>query len=122
MSITANSYRVLLCQTKSWKIEELTCGDIRKSAILITHYHSDHIGKISELQAEIPIYMGRIAKEITSRLANHLSGVSEKHRKMAERLNTVITFTHRKRFNFGEFEIYFFDMFTSELFREGFLS
>lgn len=74
-------------------------------SILITHYHSDHIGKISELQAEIPIHMRKIAKGKASRLANHLSGGSEKHRKMAERLNTVNTFTPGKRFNFGEFEI-----------------
>lgn len=87
------------------EIDGLTCGDIRKSALLITHYHSDHIGKITELPAELPIYMGKMAKEIVSELANHLSSVSEEHRKMAERLNNVNTFVPRKHFTFGEFDI-----------------
>lgn len=90
---------------KKLEIDGLTCGDLQKSALLITHYHSDHIGKITELPPELPIYMGKMAKEIASELANHLSTVSEEHRKMAERLNNVNTFTPRKHFTFGEFDI-----------------
>lgn len=87
------------------EIDGLTCGDIRKSALLITHYHGDHIGKITELPPELPIYIGNMAREIASVLADHLSGVSEEHSKMSERLNLVNTFTPRTSFTFGEFEI-----------------
>ena len=90
---------------KNLEIDGLTCGDLQKSALLITHYHGDHIGKITELPPELPIYMGKMAKEIASELANHLSTVSVEHRKMAERLNNVNTFVPRKHFTFGEFDI-----------------
>ena len=90
---------------KKLEIDGLTCGDIRKSALLITHYHGDHIGKITELPVELPIYMGKMAKGIASELANHLSTVSEEHRRMAERLNNVFTFTAGEQFSFGEFNI-----------------
>ncbi len=90
---------------KKLEIDGLTCGDLQKSALLITHYHGDHIGKITELPPELPIYMGKMAKEIASELANHLSTVSVEHRKMAERLNNVNTFVPRKHFTFGEFDI-----------------
>ena len=90
---------------KKLEIDGLTYGDIRKSALLITHYHGDHIGRITELPPELPIYMGKMAKEIASELANHLSTVSEEHRKMAERLNNIFTFTAGEQFSFGEFNI-----------------
>ena len=48
---------------KKLEIDGLTCGDMRKRALLITHYHGDHIGKITELPAELPIYMGKMAKD-----------------------------------------------------------
>ena len=90
---------------KKLEIDGLTCGDIRKSALLITHYHGDHVGKITELPVELPIYMGKMAKEIALELTNHLGTVSEEHRKMAERLNKVNTFVPGKHFTFGEFDI-----------------
>lgn len=45
---------------KHLAIEGLTCGDLSKSALLITHYHGDHIGKIAEIAPELPIFMGKI--------------------------------------------------------------
>ena len=49
--------------------------------------------------------MGKIAKEIASQLANHLSVVSEEHQLMSERLKSVSTFNAGELFTFGEFNI-----------------
>ena len=35
------------------RIEGLNCGDTSKSALLITHYHGDHIGCVKELPEEL---------------------------------------------------------------------
>ena len=45
-------------------------GQVIKSracdAVFITHYHGDHIGRIDALLPEIPLYIGKAAKEIYS--------------------------------------------------------
>lgn len=33
-------------------------------AVFITHYHGDHVGQIVNIQEDIPIYMGCLAKDI----------------------------------------------------------
>lgn len=86
-------------------IEGLNHGDISKSALLITHYHGDHIGKIAELSPELPIFMGKIAKEIALKSASHRASVSEYQKKLAQRLETVETFTPGEQFTFGCFRI-----------------
>ncbi len=87
------------------EVEGLTHGDITKSALLITHYHGDHIGKIADLPAQLPIYMGKIAKEIQSAFSHHMSSVSESNHKIAQRLETVTVFNPGEKFEFGPFEI-----------------
>lgn len=90
---------------KVLEIEGLTCGDVSHSALLITHYHGDHIGKIAELPRELPIFMGKIANEISLELSEHLSSVREDHCKIAERLSSVETFNPGEQFEFGDFKI-----------------
>lgn len=56
---------------KPLEIEGLTKGDLSKSALLITHYHSDHIGRIGDLSPELPGYLRSLPihhsqKELTS--------------------------------------------------------
>ena len=93
-------------KTGPLKIEHLTKGDLSKSALLITHYHGDHIGYITELPDEIPIYMGEVGREIQSNFSKHLSYVDklkDKMNKMLERLETVNTFKAGVDFIIGPF-------------------
>ena len=51
-------------KTGDLQVEGLTHGDLSKSALLITHYHGDHIGNITKLSDSLPIYMGEVARDM----------------------------------------------------------
>ena len=51
-------------KTGDLQIEGLTYGDVSKSALLVTHYHGDHIGRITSLPKDLPIYMGKVGRAI----------------------------------------------------------
>lgn len=46
------------------QIEGLFCGNPDCDAVLITHYHSDHIGLADYLLPDIPVYMGNDAYKV----------------------------------------------------------
>lgn len=92
-------------KTGDLQVEGLTYGDISKSALLITHYHGDHIGCIPKLPKDLPIFMGRISREIQMELSNRLQMVDSFHRNMSERLKTVHTFEPGRPFSWGSFHI-----------------
>ena len=92
-------------KTGELKVEGLTHGDLSKSALLVTHYHGDHIGSITKLPKELPIYMGRVGRDIQRVLSNHLKSVSDSHKIMLERLEYFNTFREGEKFQFGPFSI-----------------
>lgn len=61
------------------EIEGLSKGNLSKSALLITHYHGDHIGCINKIPDEVPIYIGRVGREIQLVLSEHLASVDDMH-------------------------------------------
>ena len=87
------------------RVDGLTHGDLSKSALLITHYHGDHIGSITKLPKELPIYMGGVGREIQKILSNRLKTVSPAHKDMLARLDDVRSFEAGKNFAFGPFTI-----------------
>ena len=87
------------------KVEGLTHGDLSKSALLITHYHSDHIGCITQLPEELPIYMSEMGREIQLVLSDHLKSVDNVQQKMLDRLHKGKTFKPGVEFSFGPFKI-----------------
>lgn len=92
-------------KTGELQVEGLTHGDLSKSALLITHYHGDHIGCITELPDSLPIYMSAVGRDIQQFASEHLSSANEKQKRMAERLKLVNTFTSGTEFSFGPFTI-----------------
>ena len=92
-------------KTRDLQVEGLTHGDISKSALLITHYHGDHIGSITKLPQDLPIYMGKVGCEIHKVLSNHLKTVNPAHMVMLERLQHVHTFREGEKFKIGPFDI-----------------
>ena len=91
-------------------IEGLTCGDISKSALFITHYHGDHIGKICDTVVDLPIYVGKTAREIFNCLESRLSYIpdpneAEKHKRIVERIKEIKTFEQLQKINIGEITV-----------------
>lgn len=96
--------------TGQLSVEGLTEGDVSKSALFITHYHPDHIGKILDAHPKIPVYMGATALELYSIYENHLSCIPDEekaahHRQITERLESFNTFLAGKEFNWGTIHI-----------------
>lgn len=60
--------------TQELNIEGLTIqGQNNFKAVFITHYHGDHIGLYHKILPQIPIYMGKISKEIYKILQTRLA-------------------------------------------------
>ena len=92
-------------KSKPLEIEGLTKGDLTKSALLITHYHGDHIGSIKELPKELPIYIGKVGRDIQLALSKHLSYVDEDQNMVIEKLNAAKVFIPGHSFSIGPFKI-----------------
>lgn len=87
------------------KVEGLTHGDLTKSALLITHYHGDHIGCIPQLPEELPIYMGRVGREIQRVASGYMASSSPRHKALLERLDSIHIFEAGKAFQWGVFNV-----------------
>lgn len=91
------------------RIEGLNCGDTSKSALLITHYHGDHIGQLADAAPSVQVYMGHTAHDIFCKLQRRLTNIKgesgEKAKHMIERCKNVHTFLDGEEFSFGPFSI-----------------
>ena len=76
-------------KTGDVKVEGLTHGDLSKSALLITHYHGDHIGSVVDLPESLPIYMGALGVKIQKLLSSRLSFRVERHAKLVEKCTKI---------------------------------
>lgn len=94
---------------KSLDIDGLTYGDLSKSALFITHYHDDHIGMVSRLSDQIPIYMGEAGRALYRILKRKLSflpsSLGEVHQKMLRRTELFSSLRHGEVIEFGPFSV-----------------
>ncbi|MDR1705018.1 MAG: MBL fold metallo-hydrolase [Clostridiales bacterium] len=77
-------------------IEGLTAGDGSKSALFLTHYHGDHIGRLDKVLPDIPVYIGETAKSILLNLAERI------YRDRLEMYERLMTFKPFKRIYAGD--------------------
>ena len=92
-------------KTDTLEVEGLTKGDLSKSALLITHYHGDHIGCIKDLPKDIPIYIGELARDIQLILSERMSHRDKEQKKIIKRLHTAKLFRPGHHFRIGPFKI-----------------
>nr|MCR5849770.1 hypothetical protein [Bacteroidaceae bacterium] len=92
-------------KTGDLEVEGLTYGDLSKSALLITHYHGDHIGSVVDLPESLPIYMGALGVKIQNLLSSRLSHRDERHAKLKERLDNFHTFKPYDVLDIGPFKV-----------------
>lgn len=81
------------------RVEGVNCGQPRCDAVLFSHYHGDHVGRIHEVLPEIPLFMGPLAQRILLALKKRLGseGVSA--------LERACTFQPLKPLPIGEITI-----------------
>lgn len=81
------------------QVAGLTMPDGSNSALFFTHYHGDHVGRIREVHADIPIYMGKTAKALFNNYAQRTA------RDILERIDSIIPFSPLKTVHVGNIAV-----------------
>lgn len=87
------------------ELEGLTKGKPAYKAILITHYHGDHIGLYHKVLPEIPIFMGKISKQIFQLVQTRLSKANIVTKEELEKISQFHTFSIEKPIIIDDFNI-----------------
>jgi len=76
-------------------------------AVLITHYHCDHIGEYMQVSKEVPIYIGEQAKEIFTIFQKKMKDpeITEVTQEHIDRVETFKTFKQGVSFEIGDMKI-----------------
>lgn len=86
-----------------FEIDGVTSGTADCNAVLITHYHGDHVGMFERVLPNIPIYMGKVAKQIYG----VVHGVLKKklHKGNPEKVKTFKEFAVGNPLHFGDIKV-----------------
>lgn len=85
------------------EIDGVTVGNPDCNAVLITHYHGDHVGMFEKILPQIPIYMGAVAKQIYAVVQNTLKIKLDKGN--PDRVQTFNEYIIGKSLYFGDIKV-----------------
>ncbi len=71
-------------------------------AVLFTHYHGDHIGQMTRIRDDVPLYAGALAKDIMLMSAEHRY---HKDQALCDRIKTIHTFNGGEALVIGDIQI-----------------
>lgn len=71
-------------------------------AVLFTHYHGDHIGQMTRIRKDVPLYAGALAKDIM--LFSNNRGY-HKDQELCDRIATINTFNGGDALSIGDIRI-----------------
>lgn len=88
---------------RPFEIDGVTKGTPDCNAVFITHYHSDHVGMFAKVLPNIPIYMGKAAKQIYRTVQTVLN--DKRSKGDPERVDAFKEFTAGIPLYFGDVKI-----------------
>lgn len=83
-------------------LDGLTRGKPKYDAVLVTHYHGDHIGLYSKILSEIPIYTGEVTRGVFKILQNCLASADLVTNEELEKIDNFHTFKIPEKLKIGD--------------------
>lgn len=77
-------------------IKGLTVDDNTARALFLTHYHGDHVGRLNDIKTDIPIYMGKTAKELFKNYSVRIKS------DIAKKIDEIHTFLPLEKITVGD--------------------
>jgi len=88
-----------------FEIDGVTRGELNCDAVILTHYHGDHVGLYEKILPEIPIYIGETAKKINLVLTKWLAKYHHVSQAALSRAENFQTYHANEPLTFGSIKV-----------------